>query len=181
MTLRAKIVILGDPNIGKTSLVLKYVKERFPTEYKPTLGADFLQKSITSEQIPELKNEVFELIIWDIAGQTSYELDRMTDYYLQGSHAYILVYDVTSKKSLKGIEGWNKKMVHITGNIPFIVVGNKKDLTDQIEVTELDLKPYIKRWKTDFLFSSAKTGENVNDIFITLINRLLPKTQLNIN
>lgn len=172
MVIRGKICILGDPGVGKTSLVLKFVKNQFPNEYKPTLGADFLQKIITNESLPELGENILELVIWDIAGQRSYEMDKMTDYYLQGSNGYILVYDVTEKESLKNLEKWNKKISQINGKIPFIVVGNKIDLVEEIIVQDSDLKSLIKRWKVPFFNSSAKTGEQVVNIF-TEIARLL--------
>ena len=171
MVLRAKITILGEPEVGKTSLILKFVKNKFPTGYKPTLGADFLLKNITSKEIPELGDKVVELIIWDIGGQSSYEMDKMTDYYLQGSNAFIMIYDKTNKVSLKELDKWYKKIIKVCGKIPFLVVGNKMDLTN-IEIDESTLKPYKRKWKTKFVETSAKTGESVSDIFVE-ITRLL--------
>lgn len=173
MVLRAKICILGEQGVGKTSLILKYVKDYFPIEYKASLGADFLQKTITSDEVPELEGKNMELIIWDIAGQKSYELNKMTDYYLQGSNGFILVYDRTNKKSLKDLDSWYKKISKICGDIPFIIVGNKSDLADQIEATEKDLRSYQRKWKAPSFYSSAKTGKNVDKIFHQLVRLIL--------
>lgn len=172
MVLRAKICILGEQGVGKTSLILKYVKDFFPIEYKASLGADFLQKLISSDEVPELNNQEMELIIWDIAGQKSYELNKMTDYYLQGSHGFILVYDRTNKKSLKDLESWHKKITKICGKIPFVMVGNKSDLTDKIEINESSLRSYNRKWKAPSFFSSAKTGDNVEKMFHELVKQI---------
>lgn len=158
MVLRGKICVLGDPGLGKKSLVLKFVKNQFSTEYKPILGTNFFQKIITREDLHEFGENTLEFIIWDITCQQSYEMDRMTDCYLQGADGYLLVYDVTKRDTMKTLENWDKKITQLNGKIPFVIVGNKIDLKENI--------PF-------FFNSSAKTGENVTDLFIELVLELV--------
>ena len=172
MVIRLKICLLGEPGVGKTSLILRYVNNFFQNEYKATLAADFLQKRISSNEFPELSQEI-DLIIWDLGGQRNYLVDKMTDYYLQGSNGYILVYDLTNISSLKNLEIWNKRIQETCGDIPFIVVGNKSDLTEKIKVDDNNLKPLIKKYKTTFYKTSAKTGENLNKLFFELSKKIL--------
>jgi small GTP-binding protein len=97
----------------------------------------------------------------------------MTEYYLQGSNGYILVYDLTSLSSIKNLENWHKRIQENCGDIPFIVVGNKCDLIDQIEVDDNKLKPFLKKYKTNFYKTSARTGENLNKPFLELTKKIL--------
>ena len=170
MVLRVKITVLGEPDVGKTSLVAKYCKNQFPTEYRATLGADF-----TSKMIRHAGKNV-ELILWDIAGTTSFEIEQMSDFYLQGSSAYILVFDLTAKKTLKRLSFWYEKAKRICQDIPFIVIGNKNDLEEFFEVEENDISTFdnLNHWSA-FLRTSAKTGENVDKAVMSLLDIILNK------
>lgn len=172
LVIRLKICLLGEMGVGKTSMILKYVNNTFQNEYKATLAADFIQKKMSPNEFSELTQPV-DLIIWDLAGQRNYLVDKMTEYYLQGSNGYILVYDLTSLSSIKNLENWHKRIQENCGDIPFIVVGNKCDLIDQIEVDDNKLKPFLKKYKTNFYKTSARTGENLNKPFLELTKKIL--------
>ena len=167
MVHRVKITVLGEPSVGKTSIVAKYCKDQFPTEHRATLGADF-----TSKKIKYLGKNV-ELVIWDIAGTTSFEIDRMSDYYLQGSNGYFLVYDLTSQESLKMLAKWQEKAKRVCHGAPFIILGNKNDLEEfiQKDVEYKDDLEMAKQLEIDskIIQTSAKTGENIEHAFVTLL------------
>lgn len=171
MVLRVKITVLGEPSVGKTSLVSKYCKNQFPTEHRATLGADFTTKKV------KLQGTNVEIVLWDIAGTTSFEIERMSDYYLQGSNGFFLVYDLTSKESLNKLTEWYKKAERICGDIPFIILGNKNDLYDFIKEDKESMSDK-ERIKTlglhaEILDTSAKTGVNVEFAIISLLELIL--------
>jgi small GTP-binding protein len=165
-----KITILGEPSVGKTSLVSRYCQNKFPTEYKATLGADFTTKNIVHG------DKKVELVLWDIAGITSIEIDQMSDFYLQGSNGCLLVFDLTSLKSLKRLTFWYEKAKRICKDVPIVVLGNKNDLVEFIEVSDLDIESLeIARKWSGYLRSSALTGENVEKAILFLVDIILSK------
>ncbi|TFG20939.1 MAG: GTP-binding protein [Promethearchaeota archaeon] len=168
MVLRIKITILGESNVGKTSLVSRYCQNKFPTEYKATLGADFTTKNIV------FNDKKVELVIWDIAGTTSIEIDQMSDYYLQGSNGCLLVFDLTQSKSLKQLSFWHTKAHKICPDIPLFVLGNKSDLVEFIEVSDSDINSLedANKW-SGYLRTSALTGENVEKAILSLVELIL--------
>ncbi|MBN2154583.1 MAG: GTP-binding protein [Candidatus Lokiarchaeota archaeon] len=162
MVIRVKITILGESNVGKTSLVSKYCKNRFPSEYRATLGADFTTKSI------KYQGKSVELILWDIAG------NEVADYYLEGTNGYLLVFDLTSSESFKKLTQWYEKGKRICGNIPFLVLGNKKDLEEFIVVSGVEYTKRIKKQYNSILIeTSAKTGFNVENAFLSILELIL--------
>ena len=170
MVLRIKITILGESSVGKSSLVSRYCRNKFPTEYKATLGADFTTKNI----IHDGKN--VELVLWDIAGATAIEIDQMSDFYLQGSNGCLLVFDLTSSKSLKRLSFWYEKAKRICTDVPIVVLGNKNDLVEFIEVSDYDIEflEIARKW-SGYFRSSALTGENVEKAILYLVDIVLSK------
>lgn len=160
-----KIIILGDMNVGKTSIMKKYVNNQFSETYKATIGADFLTKNIT------LDNDNFILQIWDTAGQERFQ--SLGTAFYRGTDICILVYDSTNLDSLYNLINWKKEFITNSGILfpekyPFLVIGNKKDLPNNIsnEIIEnvmkkMDIKLHFK--------VSAKNGENLNKAFKRII------------
>jgi small GTP-binding protein len=168
MVLRVKITILGEPNVGKTSLVSKYCKDQFPSEYRTTLGADFSTKTL------KYKGKTVEMVLWDIAGTTDFEIERMSDYYLEGSNGYLLVFDLTSIESFQKMKSWHDKAGRICGNIPFIILGNKNDLKEYIEVDTTNQDQNLeKNYNARIIKTSAKTGENVENAMKSLLKLIM--------
>ena len=170
MVLRIKITILGEPSVGKTSLISRYCQNKFPTEYKATLGADFTTKNIFH------KDTKIELVLWDIAGTTTIEIDQMSDFYLQGSMGCLLVFDLTTAKSLKKLSFWHEKAHRICKDIPLFVLGNKNDLVEFIEVGKSDIESLenADKW-AGYLRTSALTGENVEKAILSLVDIILSR------
>ncbi len=163
-----KITILGDAAVGKTSLINQFIEGSFQDDYKPTLGANIVRKDV------DLDGVKVRLIMWDLAGQEKYRVVR--SMYFQGCEGALLVYDITRYNTLENIDSkWLrdfKKYVKKKG--VFVLIGNKSDLEEQRVVTigrgkELAVK--IKA--SDFIETSAKTRENIEEAFSLLVYKIL--------
>ncbi len=165
-----KIVILGDSAVGKTSLINQYIEESFKEDYKPTLGANIIRKDIIIEEV----NARVRLIMWDLAGQEKYNVIR--SMYFQGCVGCLLVYDITRNDTFENIESkWLrdfKKYVKKKG--AYILIGNKKDLEAQRMVSEAKGKNFSEEINASaYIETSAKSGENVEKAFISLVHQIL--------
>jgi len=125
-----KIIILGDSNVGKTSLMNRYHSGKYTGQYKATIGADFLSKEITH---PEDPSRQVSLQIWDTAGQERFQSLGVAFY--RGADACLLVYDVTDATSFEKLSNWKTEFLkHVDnsqGDFPFVVMGNKADKLTQ--------------------------------------------------
>jgi len=151
-----KVCLFGPGNVGKTSLLIRYIKDYFNPDLKQTIGSNFLIKDV------EIDNTSVRLLLWDIGGQDQFS--KLRTIYFKGSNAALGVYDVTSPQSLLKLPGWVssiKKTVKKT--IPMIIVGNKIDLERQVERQEAE--DLAKRLNCEYLETSAKTGEKVELAF----------------
>jgi len=165
-----KIVVLGDAAVGKTSLINQYIERSFEEDYKPTLGANIIRKDVFVEEI----NASVRLIMWDLAGQEKYNVIR--SMYFQGCVGALLVYDVTRHSTFETINSkWLKdfkKYVKKEGT--YILIGNKIDLMDQRMVSTEDGINFAKKINaSDFIETSAKSGENAEKAFENLVNQIL--------
>ena len=170
-----KIVIIGDAAVGKTSLINQFVEGSFQEDYKPTLGANIVRKDVN------LDNARVRLIMWDLAGQEKYRVVR--SMYFQGCQGALLVYDVTRYNTLESINNkWLKDYKkHVKKKGAFILIGNKTDLQDQIAVpTEKGKELATKIKASDFIETSARLGENIEEAFSLLVNQILSNHGVNI-
>ncbi|TFG05199.1 MAG: GTP-binding protein [Promethearchaeota archaeon] len=173
-----KILLLGDMAVGKTSLINQYLKHSFEEDYKPTLGVNIITIDLEIKEIDTL----IKLIIWDIAGQDKYEKFRRS--YYEGCSGALLVYDLTRQHTLNNIEKkWFKDVKnHVTKKIDYVLIGNKLDLEDSRVINSDEGNDVAKKINAvDFIETSAKNGENVEDAFLTLIYNILNKFGIKIN
>jgi small GTP-binding protein len=177
-SLIAKVVLLGDGAVGKTSIRKRYMGARFQTMHLMTLGADFSQKDLITN------SQKVSLQIWDIAGQEYFNSIRKR--FLADASAAILIFDMTNKESFQGLEYWLQEIweVYPKYNLPLLVCGNKNDLRDGRKVNEVEVTDYINRVqqiseeKTKFLGyieTSALTGENIDKAFELIVNDVVEK------
>ncbi len=168
-----KLAILGDPAVGKTSLIDKYITNSFKESYTPTLGVNIVSKDIRIDEI----NSKIRLLLWDIAGQDKYELTRQN--FFQGCVGALLVYDITrystfEQITIKWLEDF-KKFSRPDG--VYILIGNKLDLKDSIKVSSEEGKSLSQKIDAaEFIETSAKYGENVEEAFKKLVLYILKKS-----
>ncbi|MHA1230791.1 MAG: GTP-binding protein [Candidatus Helarchaeota archaeon] len=168
-----KMCILGDGGVGKTTLITTFVKglDRFKHDYKATIGANIMSKDYKL-----LENITVRLNIWDLAGQFDY-FYKSRQLYLSGSHAIALVYDATRIDTFNNIKKWYDEVVKIVdkNKIEFLLIGNKIDLEDQIQVSYDQGKQLSKELNMPFIQTSAKNGNNVDRAFGSLAYKLVKK------
>ncbi|MFX1572519.1 MAG: Rab family GTPase [Promethearchaeota archaeon] len=166
-----KVIILGSGAVGKTSLLYRFVENRFAIKYKMTIGADFLSKII--ESYPKPGNTV-KFQIWDIGGQDQYKFLRPS--FFEGANGALLVFDLTRWHTFEELNDWYSDLQEYAGkNTPFILLGNKVDMIQEENKTynKESANFFAKKKKTYFVETSAKTGENVEDVFLNLATRML--------
>jgi small GTP-binding protein len=153
-----KVMLLGDGNVGKTSLARRYCEGKFEESRVLTIGVDFQTKVV---QLPG--NEV-KLSIWDVAGQPRFQVVRETFY--RGCRAAALVFDLCNLESLKNLIQWVKEIRQFAPEVKFLVVGNKLDLVNENKVKDGGL--FADHFKAPYIETSAKTGFGVGELFTSL-------------
>ncbi len=166
-----KICILGDGAVGKTSLIRKYVYDMFEDKYLSTIGAKITKKVITLKYHGEKPDVILTLMIWDIAGQEDYRNVHPT--YYQGAEGALVVCDKTRKETLDNLPKWVENLYNVSDNIPIVFLANKNDLKMQTSFNENDMKKMADKFGGNYFFTSAKTGENVENAFSEIGKELL--------
>lgn len=161
-----KICMLGDPGVGKTSLVRRFVMDIFDDNYIPSIGMKVTKKSVNLGD----DTLAFTLMIWDILGSKT---NRFDSIYYKGVKGALLVSDITRENTMDSLSKWISGLFDITGEIPIVLLANKIDLESKKEEMEKKMSQYGDDYHSDYLFTSAKTGENVESAFLTLAMRLI--------
>ena len=163
-SLKFKVCLFGPGSVGKTSLLVRYIKDYFTSDLKQTIGSNFLIKDV------EIDQTNVRLLLWDIGGQEQFA--KLRTIYFKGSNAAFGVFDLTSPQSLLKLPGWISSIKKtVKKSIPILIVGNKNDLERQIERGEAE--DLAKRLNCEYLETSAKTGENVELAFEKLARACL--------
>lgn len=154
-----KVIVIGDPAVGKTSLLTKFAKNTFEERYIATVGVNIVKEPITLDD-----STTINLMFWDVAGQPQfYMLHRP---YFNGADGMILVFDVTRSSTFSNINNWyNTAVKYGLSHIPRILIGNKIDLKDDRKII-LPMAEHLSE-KLDALYfeTSALTGEKVKEVF----------------
>ena len=171
--IKRKLVLIGPPSVGKTSLIRKYVLDVFSDNYITTIGTKITRKRLQFN-LPDNSSKVdLMMLIWDIMGQNSDSLRPLSAFH--GSKGAIFVCDLTRKETIANLSKLTKELLKITPNISLIFVGNKIDLIDQIEIEKSELEEISKIFHSKVFLTSAKTGENVELVFEDLGRQMLKK------
>lgn len=159
--IQKKILLLGDGAVGKTSLVHRFVEGVFNERYKATIGVDIFSKVVKTPT-----GEV-ELQLWDLSGQAHFSAVR-SKFYNKADGA-LLVFDLTNKKTFENLDSWLTETKNGVGSdIPMFILGNKMDLSDLISIQDQEVANYAKKHNWQWVKSSAKTGENVENAFVSI-------------
>ena len=159
--INVKILIIGDTNVGKTSLLLRYIDDYFPDKHMATIGVEYRVKAI------EYRGFKIKLQLWDTAGQERFH--SITKNFFHNADGILFVYDITNKKSFKGVKNWIKESEEIKDDIQKIIVGNKCDMVHQRSITNKEVEKYCKENKIDFIETSAKDNINLKEVFNKII------------
>lgn len=158
-----KICLLGDGAVGKTSLIRRYVYDIFDDRYIATIGTKVTKRVVTVNEKIKLT-----LLIYDILGQKRY--NRLHSVYYRGASGALIVSDLTRKETIKSMRKWAQALFKVTSRIPVVFIGNKLDLE---KPATRAVEEITKEFKAPYLFTSAKTGENVEEAFLALSKLLL--------
>lgn len=161
-----KIVLLGEGRVGKTSLCLQYVENKFSPKQESTIQATYLDKRIN------VGNQSVKLMIWDTAGQERFH--ALGPIYYRDANGALLVYDITDRDSFTKVRNWVKELRKIVGqDIVLIIAGNKIDLEKKRQVDESEALAYAESVGAQHIYTSAKTGKGVDEVFLTLTKGML--------
>lgn len=162
-----KIIICGDPSVGKSSLILRYTNNAFRRHYIPTLGVH------VSDKIFQIEESYIQLVLWDIAGQAKFETMRQ-QFYL-GSDGIFLIFDLSKPNSLESVSNWYYDIQNQLTDRPALngyILGNKKDIDHSIENTSKKASDLASYLNLGYIETSALTGENVDYAFSTIAQLL---------
>ncbi len=179
-----KLLLIGDSGVGKSCMLLQFVNKEFTESFLSTIGIDFKVCTV------KLKDETrVKLQIWDTAGQERFR--SITRAYYKGSHALIIVYDVTDRGSFNDVHNWIRNVDdNCNKNICAIIIGNKCDLADSRQVTFEEGKALADHYNVKFYETSAKNGLNIENLFTELTedvikkfkdNNLIPMPKIDLN
>lgn len=166
--IKFKVVIAGQKDVGKTSLLRRYATGKFDTSTLSTIGVDFETKKIIVDDVEILLN------LWDFAGEPKFRV--LFPSYVSGASGALILYDITSKDSLYDLENWMKVIDNVESPPRTrLLIEHKIDLEDQRQVSRKEAKNFYKKYNLqgEILGASAKTGENVEDVFQTLGKEIL--------
>ena len=176
-----KLLTLGDKNVGKSSIILRYSDNKFNERTNATIGIDFKSKLI------QKGNEIIKVTIYDTAGQERF--NHIIKSYYKGTNGVLLIYDITDRDSFQKINFWLEDLKNNAddiNNIFMYLVGNKKDLSDKRKIDYKEASDFAKEKKLPYIEVSAKTGDNIKQLFDemikgTMINMLSKEKKENSN
>ena len=155
-----KLILIGDSYVGKSNILLKYLKNQFNENSKTTIGVEFGTKNII------INNKRIKIQIWDTAGQERYR--SITSAYYKGAKGALIVYDITRKNTFDNIDKWITDLkLNGDKNICIIILGNKREINKNDGIKKAEM------YKTAFLETSALNGDNISKAFDELIEQIV--------
>lgn len=166
---QAKLVLLGDQGVGKSSIALRFVRGQFTEHSEATVGAAFLTQTV------QVQGQNLKFDIWDTAGQERYH--SLAPMYYRGAQAAIVVYDINNSNTFNRAVTWVKELrQQATGNIVIVLAGNKADLAaEHRAVSTEDARAFAEENGLIFAEASAKTGLAVNEMFMMIAHKMVSK------
>jgi len=158
-----RIVVVGAGGVGKSAVTVMFIQGTFLTKYDPTIEDSYMK-------VVEVDGVSCTLDIMDTAGQE--EFGALRDQYMKTGHGFLIVYSITTQTSFEAVTKFRNSILRVQedkADIPIVLVGNKKDLEEDREVSTEDGKALASKFGCDFLEASAKTNTNVNESFFLLV------------
>jgi small GTP-binding protein len=160
--LKAKVCLVGEEAVGKTSLIHRFVHNVFDESYIRTLGASVSKKTVVVQTIgPHVR---VDMTILDVMGNRKF-LELFRDAYFQGARGILAVADLTRRSTLDALVEWIRGTESVVGSVPVMVIGNKTDLIGGAAYGPDELRALADTFGGDFVLASAKTGDGVEEAF----------------
>lgn len=166
---KAKVCLVGDVAVGKTSLIRRFVQEEFDDRYIATVGTKVTKKTV--EVSWRGSPATLDMMVWDIMGEKGFRA-LLRDAYFEGSHGVIAVCDLTRKDTFYDLNNWVQMIRKQVGNVPVVFLGNKMDLKERRVVSEEELARMGTIHNATTFLASAKTGAGVNEAFKALADAI---------
>jgi small GTP-binding protein len=155
-----RLLTLGNSMVGKSSIILRYIENKFYDSYISTIGVDFFKKMVN------IQKKEYQLHIFDSAGQEKYK--SISKQYYHRSEGIMLVFDLTSKSSFDSILNWIEDIENgAEKGIPIVLVGNKSDLVDR-EVSKEEAEELASKKGMEYFETSALDGSGIDNAFLKL-------------
>jgi len=160
-----KVIMVGSGGVGKSALTLQFMYDEFVVDYEPTKADSYRKKVV-------LDGEEVQIDILDTAGQEDYAAIR--DNYFRAGEGFLCVFSITENESFQESQEFREHIIRVKSDesIPFILVGNKCDLTEKRKVSAGEAQHRADQWKVPYVETSAKTRENVDKVFFDLMREI---------
>lgn len=158
-----KILLIGDSNVGKSSLLTRFADDEYQASYLSTIGVDFKIRTV------KVNGKTIKLQIWDTAGQERFR--TITSSYYRNANGIFIVYSIDNPQSFQNVDSWLQEVSRYSDNTVKILLGNKSD--GPRAVTTEEAQEYAEKRGLDFLETSAKDSSNVNKAFDILTKKIL--------
>ena len=168
-----KCLLIGDSNVGKSSMILRFADGGFKNNYTPTIGIDFRIKTI------EMNGKFIKLQLWDTSGQERFS--TITRSYYRGTHLIVVCFDIAERHTFNNLGKWLNEIDRFAGttmNYMVIVCGMKQDLESRRTVSYEEAKSYCDDKHVEYFESSSKNNINIDKIFMDVTAKLITSTCL---
>jgi small GTP-binding protein len=166
--IKVKVCLVGEMAVGKSSLIRRYVQDIYDDKYLSTLGVNVTRKSL---ELPSREGGVpfeFEMMIWDVMG-----LRGVHESYFHGAAGIVAVCDGTRRETLDALPGWVEDVRRVAGTPVIVIAVNKADLVDDSRIEATEIARLAESMGAQWLATSAKSGENIEELFRVLAERVL--------
>jgi small GTP-binding protein len=165
------IMVIGDEEVGKTTILERYFNRKFNSERKKTIGVEYYLKNYTKQET----GLVYNLKFWDTAGQEKFH--SITKNYYQRAHGMLITMAINKRSSFSNLKMWINSIVEgsSSNDLPLVVLCNKCDLEEEREVENSEIERFCQDEKLTFFFTSAKNGKNIDNAFEYITNEVIKK------
>ena len=166
-----KLLIVGDSSVGKSNFIYRFIEDSFCEDYLTTSGIDLKTANM------KIKDKMIRVQLWDTAGQEKYR--AITKNLFLKVLGALVFFDITNENSFYNVKDWVKSIKEeCGGHMQMILIGNKNDLEDKRVVKKDVAEAYAREQKIDYMETSSKTGENVQEAIISLCEKILKSEEL---